>query len=84
MAAEKTFLKCSAKEKEFRDGGSLIRLGVKAQDLIAFAKLHANERGYLNLVISKRRSVGQYGDTHSVALDTYEPKAKTDDDSAPF
>jgi hypothetical protein len=27
-------------------------------------------------MISERREVGQYGDTHSVALDTYISKAK--------
>lgn len=80
--ADKTFLRCSAKEKEFRSGGSVIRLGVKVEDLIAFAKEHGNERGYLNLSISKRRSVGQYGDTHSVSLDTYEPRQAQDE--APF
>lgn len=70
--ADKIFLKCSAKEKTFSNGGSVIRLGVKVEDLLAFAKQHGNERGYLNLQIGARREVGQYGDTHSVTLDTYE------------
>lgn len=91
MAADKQYLKCSAKEKEFRTGGSVIRLGVKVEDLIAFAKQHGNERGYLNLSIIKRRSVGQYGDTHSVSLDDYEPQGRGQsarpsnfDEDAPF
>ena len=71
--ADKVFLKCSAKAKTFSNGGSKLRLGVKVEDLIAFAQQHANERGYLNLEISERREVGQYGDTHSVTLDTYDP-----------
>lgn len=79
MKKERTFLKCSAKEKQFDSGGSVINLGVKADDLIAFAQAHANERGYVNLVISQRRDVGQYGDTHTVALDTYTPKPKADE-----
>ena len=74
--AEKIFLKCSAKQKRFDNGGSVINLGVKVADLVAFAQEHTNERGYLNLVISERREVGQYGDTHSVTLDTYVGKAK--------
>lgn len=74
--ADKIFLKCSAKQKRFDNGGSVINLGVKVADLIAFAQAHTNERGYLNLVISERREVGQYGDTHSVTLDTYVSQAK--------
>lgn len=73
---DKVYLKCSAKEKRFNDGGSLIALGVKVEDLIDFAKRHGNDRGYLNLVISPRREVGQYGDTHSVKLDTFDPKKR--------
>ena len=82
--ADKVFLKCSAKEKTFRNGGSKIVLGVKVDDLVAFAKQHANERGYLNLVVSARREVGQYGDTHSVTLDDFVPQRRSDDDGAPF
>ena len=74
--ADKIFLKCSAKQKRFDNGGSVINLGVKVADLVAFAQAHTNERGYLNLVISERREVGQYGDTHSVTLDTYVSQAK--------
>jgi len=74
--AEKIFLKCSAKQKRFDNGGSVINLGVKVADLVAFAQEHTNERGYLNLVINERREVGQYGDTHSVTLDTYVGKTR--------
>lgn len=77
--ADKVFLKCSAKGKTFNNGGSIIKLGVKVEDLIAFAKQHANDRGYVNLVIQQRREVGNYGDTHSVVLDTYEPKRNADE-----
>lgn len=61
----------SAKEKSFQDGGSLIKLGFKADDLIAFANQHKNDKGFLNLTVSKRRTPSQYGDTHSVSLDSY-------------
>ena len=88
--AEKIYLKCSAKAKTFDNGGQVIKLGFKVDDLIALAKKHVNERGYLNLVIGERREVGQYGDTHSVALDDYQPQqrqtaAPVDDiDADPF
>ena len=55
---------------------ALCHVQVKVADLVAFAQAHTNERGYLNLVISERREVGQYGDTHSVTLDTYVSQAK--------
>lgn len=74
--ANKTFLNCAAKAKTFSNGGSVINLGVKAADLIAFAERHRNERGYLNLCISERREPGKHGETHSVYLDDYTPKAK--------
>ena len=73
--AEKTYLKCSAKARTTQYG-EVINLGVKATELIAFAQAHANERGYVNLTVSQRKEVGQYGDTHSVTLDTFEPKAR--------
>jgi hypothetical protein len=80
--AEKTYLKCSAKARSFDNGGTVINLGVKADELIAFAQAHRNQGGYLNLVIGERRTTGQYGDTHSVWLDTYVPKSKRAADDA--
>jgi len=74
--ADKVYLKCSAKEKTFSNGGSIIKLGIKVADLIAFAQQHGNERGYLNLCIGARREVGQYGDTHTVTLDSFTPRAE--------
>ncbi len=73
--AEKTYLKCSAKARTTTHG-EMINIGVKSTDLIAFAQAHTNERGYVNLTVSQRKEPGKYGDTHSVALDTFEPKAR--------
>ncbi len=69
--ADKTYLKCSAKERKFSNGGSVINVGIKREDLAEFVRKHTNERGYVNLTIAPRREVGQYGDTHSVYLDTF-------------
>jgi len=74
--ADKVFLNCSAKERAFRDGGTKLNVSVKADELVRFAQQHANERGYVNLTISKRREVGKYGDTHSVTLDTWVPRPR--------
>lgn len=35
---------------------------------------YANEKGYVNMVMSKRREVGQYGDTHYFTLNEYNPE----------
>lgn len=70
MAEPKTYLKCSAKLKA-NDYGQRLLIGVKADDLIQFARDHANERGYVNLIVTERKAPSQYGDTHSVYLDTW-------------
>ena len=73
--SDKVYLKCSAKARQ-TNYGEMLNIGVKADDLIAFAKQHANGRGYVNLTVSARKEPGKFGDTHSVTLDTYEPKPK--------
>lgn len=32
-----------------------------------------NEKGYVNLVMSKRKEIGQYGETHSFTLNEWKP-----------
>jgi|TARA_R110001599_G_scaffold335104_1_gene551704 hypothetical protein len=70
----------SCKKKTFANGGSILNVGVKADDLRAFIDAHTNARGFLNLVIKERREEGKYGDTHYVVLDTWEPKPKDQQD----
>lgn len=87
--ADRIYLKCSAKARE-TSFGEVINIGIKVEDLADFCRKHKNERGYLNLTLTPRREVGQYGDTHSISLDTYTPQAvgarsrQTVDDEAPF
>jgi hypothetical protein len=73
--ADKVYVKGSAKLRTFGNGGSVINLSLHAEDLIALAKEHANAKGYLNLTVAERQTPGKYGDTHSVYLDTFTPKA---------
>lgn len=77
--ADKVFLKCSAKASQYG-----IRIGVKVEDLLAFANQHKTQSGYLNLEVKQRREVGQYGDTHSVTLDTFTPKPKAGTQDEPW
>lgn len=92
--------KCSAKQITFASGKTILKLGIHAETMIAFLKANQNAKGYVNLGISSRRETGQYGDTHSVWLDTWQPgdkpterthpataapkSEKADDDSVPF
>ena len=68
--------KCNAKEITFKDGGSLIRIGCHVESLIAFVRQNANEQGYVNLVVTRRREPGKYGETHAVYLDDWKPQPK--------
>jgi hypothetical protein len=75
VSEQRIYLKCSAKARTTQYG-EMLNIGVKADDLIAFATQHANARGYVNLTVSARKEPGKFGDTHSVTLDIYEPKPK--------
>ena len=78
-----------------RDGrfGEEFRISAKSERLIAFIQAHTNKTGYINFGMTKRRSTGKFGETHSVVLDTWEPTrggraaaagAPNDDDDIPF
>lgn len=36
---------------------------------------YANEKGYVNMTMSKRKETGQYGDTHYFVLNEWKPEA---------
>ena len=79
MAEEKTYLKnASCKEVHFQNGNSILKLGLKADEVCAQLQSMKNDKGYVNLGISARKEVGKYGDTHCVWLDTWKPEPKAD------
>lgn len=63
------------KTKRFDDGGEILKVSVKVDDLIAFLNKH-NSNGWVNLDIVKRREAGgpKKDVTHSVVLNTFKPK----------
>lgn len=76
MNEPKTYVpKTSAKEIKFPPGGSMLKLGFHVDTLIEFVRKHANDRGYINFGVTSRRQVSEHGETHSVWLDTWKPKA---------
>ena len=46
---------------------------MNVEKFIAFLNQHKNAKGYVNLGISERREVSQYGETHTAWLDTWQP-----------
>lgn len=65
--------KCSAKQVP---NTTILKLSFKAKELRDFLNEHVNEKGYVNLCVTPRREVGQFGDTHCVWLDTWKPGNK--------
>jgi len=62
----------NGKEHTFNDGGSIVKLSFSSNDLANMSG-NLNEKGYINLVLSKRREEGKYGETHYMTLDTWKP-----------
>lgn len=53
--------------------GAFHRISLSKQDLeILFNSLNA--KGYVNLNMNKRREPSQYGQTHSLTIDTWQPQ----------
>ena len=59
----------SGKVKTF-EWGSLLNASINIGVLSKFA----NEKGYANVVIKKRREPDKYGNTHYICVDTYKKK----------
>ncbi len=50
--------------------GEFYNISFNAERLMQYA----NEKGYINMTMSKRREVGQYGDTHYFTLNDWKPE----------
>lgn len=70
---KKIYAPVSAKLNTFASGHSILKIGINVEKFKAFLEQHKNERGYVNLGISERRSESSYGETHTVWLDTWKP-----------
>ena len=82
------------KERVFDNGGSQLKMSVKVEDFISQLK-EISDKGWANLIISKRKEPSDTGVTHYVKVDTWKPdpnKMKTtapkkevvEDDGLPF
>ena len=69
MAQDRVYInQCSLREKVFDNGGSLINAAYKVSEL----QEHADENGWVNLVIAKRREVSEKGATHYAYKSEYQ------------
>lgn len=66
----KNYISGSARQVDFESGDSVINLDLKLEDL---NNLPVSEKGYIRLVVAKRKSVGNYGETHSVYENDFVP-----------
>lgn len=79
QVAKKYVPKSSARARE-TNFGLVLNVSFEASELGKFVKENKNAKGYINLSIVPRKTEGTYGETHSICLDTWEPKAR---DEAP-
>lgn len=70
---KKIYAPVSAKMNTFASGHSILKLGINVEKFKAFLDQFKNERGYVNLGISQRRKESDFGETHTVWLDTWKP-----------
>jgi len=66
----KNYISGGARQVDFGDGGSLINLDLKLEDL---NNLPVSDRGYIRIVVAPRREADQFGNTHSVYENTFVP-----------
>lgn len=56
-----------------------IKISGKVEKIIEELQKHVNSKGYINLDITERREADKYGNTHSVKVDTWEPKTASNE-----
>lgn len=67
---------CKAVNGQF---GEFFNISINIEKL----QQYANEKGYVNMTMSKRREPGQYGDTHYFTLNDWKPEGWAQGQSAP-
>ncbi|KKN23839.1 hypothetical protein LCGC14_0900950 [marine sediment metagenome] len=70
----KQYTRGSAKEHVFDNGSSLVNFSLNIENL----KEKANEDGWIQLVMTARQEVDQYGNTHLVYFNDFKPKPQGD------
>jgi seryl-tRNA synthetase len=75
---EKTFINgLFIREKEFDNGGSIIKIDVEVNSLTNQLNELKNEKGFVSIDIKKRMNKSDNGLTHYAELNTFIPKTQT-------
>jgi hypothetical protein len=69
----KNYLKGSAKLHEFSNGGHVIHVDILKSEL---EKLQVNKSGYIKITIGSLAKPDNWGNTHSIYENEFEPKAQ--------
>jgi hypothetical protein len=72
--SDKIYMPCRIVKKEFQSGGSVLKFSFHYDKFVEAVRQHVNVNGYVNLQITQRKTVGQFGDTHCLSVDTWEPR----------
>lgn len=59
-----------------KEGKYGLKVNIKAETFCDQIKQLANDKGYVNIEIKKRKEVGDNGNTHYAELDTWKPETK--------
>ena len=71
MSEEKIFVRGSAKGHKFESGGENIKFSINIKDDV-FTK-YADDKGWIQLVMSSKRAVDQFGNSHMITVNTWKP-----------
>lgn len=76
----KNYISGSARQVDFGSGDPIINLDLKLEEL---NNLPVSDKGYIRLTIAKRKSVGNYGETHSVYENDFVPDKSKSKEAGP-
>jgi len=67
---------------ETKDGGKyqFLKLGFGPKDLKILQE-NTNSKGWVNVIVGKRKQESEHGQTHYLKIDTFEPKQKAVEDA---
>lgn len=74
---DKTFINgLFIREKQFDNGGTIIKIDINVDALHDQLKTLKNEKGYVSIELKKRREKAENGISHYAELNTFVPKEK--------
>ena len=92
MKTEKYVNGIIIKERTFDNGGTQLKASIKVDDFVADLK-SMEDKGWVNVIINRRKEASDTGITHYVKLDTWKPDPNkaaskqvttSEDDDLPF